>query len=350
MYTLPISEDFETKEILKAAIYANSNLSELKATLNRLPNPIIILNAITMIEAKESSEIENILTTFDELYKELTLKDTKFINAKEVLNYRKSIIEGCRSVKENGFISVNMISGIHQIIEPEKGSIRKTAGTVIMNSRTREVVHIPPQSENEIREYLANLEKYINNHQDGIDSLIRMAIIHLQFEMIHPFYDGNGRVGRVLNLMYLYLTKKLEVPVLYLSRYIIRHKDIYYQLLKESGDSTEGIKKFILFMLEAVTVTSVETLNFIESILKSQDEIAAMIKLKAPKLYSKELIDSLFYEFTTKNEHFAKSLEVSRNTAMTYLKTLERIGVLRSEKIGKEVIYKNTRLFDLVEK
>lgn len=350
MYKLPIDIDIETKEILKSAIIANANLAQLRATLNRLPNPRIILNAITLIEAKESSEIENIITTFDDLYKELTLKDTMYPSAKEVLNYRKSIIEGCRLVESSGFISTNMIAQIHHIIEPERGSIRKTLGTVIMNSKTKEIIHTPPQTEKEVRDYLANLEEYINNHEDDIDPLIRMAVIHMQFEMIHPFYDGNGRVGRVLNLMYLFLTKKLEVPILYLSRYIINNKEVYYELLKEAGQSTKAVRKFILFMLDAVNVTSVETMNFVEEILESFDVTTDLIKKKLPKIYSRELVEAIYYEFYTKNEYFAKELNISRNTATTYLKALEKIGILGSEKIGIEVIYKNLRLFELTGK
>lgn len=350
MYKLPIDIDIETKEILKSAIIANANLAQLRATLNRLPNPRIILNAITLIEAKESSEIENIITTFDDLYKELTLKDTMYPSAKEVLNYRKSIIEGCRLVESSGFISTNMIAQIHHIIEPERGSIRKTLGTAIMNSKTKEIIHTPPQTEKEVRDYLANLEEYINHHEDDIDPLIRMAVIHMQFEMIHPFYDGNGRVGRVLNLMYLFLTKKLEVPILYLSRYIINNKEVYYDLLKEAGESTEAVTKFILFMLDAVNVTSVETMQFVEEVLKSFEVTTDLIKKELPKIYSRELVEAIYYEFYTKNEYFAKELSVSRNTATTYLKSLEKIGILKSEKIGIEVIYKNLRLFELTGK
>jgi Fic family protein len=350
MYKLPLKIDIETKEVLKSAIRANSCLAELRATLNQLPNPRIILNAITLIEAKESSEIENIITTFDDLYKELTLKDTMYPSAKEVLNYRKSIIEGCRLVGSSGFISTNIITQIHHMIEPERGSIRKTTGTVIMNSRTKEVVHTPPQTENETRDYLANLEEYINDHTDDIDPLIKMAIIHMQFEMIHPFYDGNGRVGRVLNLMYLFLTKKLEVPVLYLSRYIINNKGLYYELLKKAGENQETAIEFILFILDAVTVTSTETMNFVKEILESFEVTSAMIKLHLPKIYSRELVEAIYYEFYTKNQYFANELSVSRNTATTYLKSLEEVGILKSEKIGKEVIYKNLRLFELTKR
>jgi Fic family protein len=347
---LPLKIDIESKEILKSAIRANSCLAELRATLNRLPNPRIILNAITLIEAKESSEIENIITTYDDLYKELTLKDTMYPNAKEVLNYRRSIIEGCRLVYSSGFISTNIITQIHHIIEPERGSVRKTTGTVIMNSRTKEVIHTPPQTEMEIRDYLANLEEYINDHTDDIDPLIKMAVIHLQFEMIHPFYDGNGRVGRVLNLMYLFLTKKLEVPVLYLSRYIINNKDQYYELLKEAGEFPDTVTKFILFILDAVTTTSTETMNFVEEILVSFEETSDLIKQHLPKIYSKELVEAIYYEFYTKNEYFANELNISRNTATKYLKSLEEVGILKSEKIGKEVIYKNLKLFKLAGK
>lgn len=346
MYKLPIKTDLETKGILKKALIANAQLAELRGTLKQLPNPRIILNAITMREAKESSGIENILTTYDDLYKEMSIGNSGNPNAKEVLNYRTAISDACSMVREKGFISTNMLIGVHGIIEPQRRGIRKIEGTVIKNTSTNEVVHTPPQKEGEILEYMSNLEHYINDSSDSVDPLIRMGLIYLQFEMIHPFYDGNGRIGRVLNLMYLNLAGKLEAPILYLSKYIIDNKKEYYTLLRNANKSEDAIPKFIEYMLAAVHVMSGETMLLIENLLESMALTRETIKKQAPRIYSRELVDSIFYEFYTKNEFIQKEMGVSRNSATKYLKQLEAIGVLKSEQIGREVIYKNVRLFE----
>ena len=189
MHKLPIEYNYDDIDILKALNKANSKLGELNGIINTIPNPNIILNAVILGEAKESSEIENIVTTFDEVFKEITLKNQNSAS-KEVVNYRHAILYGFSQVKNNGFISSKIIEEIHHIIEPNVGDIRKIPGTVIMNTKTKEILHNPPQSENEIRDYLSNLENYINyNELEETDPLIKMSMIHYQFESIHPFYD-----------------------------------------------------------------------------------------------------------------------------------------------------------------
>ena len=252
MYKLPIeSLDLNRIDIFEQLVNATESLGILKGTLNKLPNPNIILNVITLKEAKESSEIENIITTYDELYKEMILKDKSNPNAKEVLNYRSAINLGNRLVQEKNMITTNMINEIHHLIEPNKGDIRKQKGTVIMNTKTGEILHTPPQTYEEIMEYLKNLEEFINL-ENKVNPLIKMALIHLQFEMIHPYYNGNGRTGRVLNLMYLKLSDKLDIPILYLSKYIIENRNEYYNLLNRAGKSEENILEFIIYMLKAI--------------------------------------------------------------------------------------------------
>ena len=349
MYKLPIeSLDLNRIDIFEQLVNATESLGILKGTLNKLPNPNIILNVITLKEAKESSEIENIITTYDELYKEMILKDKSNPNAKEVLNYRSAINLGNRLVQEKNMITTNMINEIHHLIEPNKGDIRRQGGTVIMNTKTGEILHIPPQNYEEIIEYLKNLEEFINL-EDKINPLIKMALIHLQFEMIHPYYDGNGRTGRVLNLMYLKLSDKLDIPILYLSKYIIENRNEYYNLLNRAGKSEENILEFIIYMLKAIEKTSKYTLTLIDNIIEAMENTKKTLKEKLPKIYSKDLLELLFFEFYTKNEYIRNKLDISRQTATTYLKQLEKVGILSSEKIGKEIIYKNISLFKIAE-
>ena len=293
----------------------------LKGTLNKLPNPNIILNVITLKEAKESSEIENIITTYDELYKEMILKDKSNPNAKEVLNYRSAINLGNRLVQEKNMITTNMINEIHHLIEPNKGDIRKQKGTVIMNTKTGEILHTPPQTYEEIMEYLKNLEEFINL-ENKVNPLIKMALIHLQFEMIHPYYDGNGRTGRVLNLMYLKLSDKLDIPILYLSKYIIENRNEYYNLLNRAGKSEENILEFIIYMLKAIEKTSKYTLTLIDNIIEAMENTKKTLKEKLPKIYSKDLLELLFFEFYTKNEY------IRNNYRYTFVDTITDAGAV----------------------
>lgn len=347
MIKLPLDFDIETKKVLIQLNKANNKIGELKGITSTLENPKILLNVITLSEAKDSSEIENIVTTYDELYKEIAEYSIN-PSSKEVLNYRSSINKGFEILKTKGSISVNTIIDVHKIIEPNSGDIRKLPGTEIINSKSREIVHTPPQSYDEIMLYLSNLEKYINSDDESYDPLIKMAIIHYQFETIHPFYDGNGRTGRLINILYLVMTKKIDLPILYLSKYIIKNKKEYYDLLRKCNKDIHKIEDFIIYMLKGIEETSEFTINFIKKINESYESTCAEIKQKLPKIYSKELIDSIYYEFYTKNIYFQQQLEISRATATKYLKLLVKEGFLIEEKIGKEMIYKNKALFDLI--
>ncbi len=349
MIKLPLKNNLlQDEEIIKELIKANSKIGELNGVIQMLPNPNVILNAIILGEAKESSEIENIVTTYDELYKELILKENHEA-AKEVVNYKTAILHGIELVESNAFISTNTLNAVHRIVEPLKGDIRKLPGTVVKNTKTGEIVHTPPQSEEEIRDHLTNLELYLNNDIDNLDDLIKMSIIHYQFESIHPYYDGNGRTGRILNVLYLVMKKRLKYPVLFLSKYINNHKREYYELLQKSQQNTKNISEFIKYMLRGISWTSDFTISFITQFLNSMNKTDALLKERLPKIYSQELVVYLYYDFYTKNEYFRKSLNISRVTATTYLKALESNGFLVSEKKGKEVIYKNVALFDLIK-
>lgn len=349
MRILPFDYNYDDIEILKALNKANGKLGELNGIIKTIPNPYIVLNAVILGEAKESSEIENIVTTFDEVFKEIALKNQNAAS-KEVVNYRQAVLFGFNKVKENGFISSKIIEDIHHIIEPSVGGIRKIPGTVIMNTKTKEVLHTPPQSENEIRYFLSNLEKYMNYDEfEDTDPLIKMAMIHYQFESIHPFHDGNGRTGRILNVLYLVLQNKLSLPILYLSKYINSTKDEYYRCLHDMRMNDKYIKDYLLYMIKGVECTSDFTLAFISKFRAAMENCKTMLKEKNPKLYSKKLVNYLFFDFYTKNEYLRNELSISRNTASKYLSELENIGILTSEQVGKEKIYKNNYLYELIK-
>jgi len=348
MNKLPIDFDFETKKVLIQLNLANNKIGELKGITSTLENPQILLNAITLAEAKDSSEIENIVTTYDELYKDIVGSAIK-ASSKEVLKYRSSINKGYENLTKNGFISINNIIDIHKIIEPSKGDLRKVPGTMIINTFSGETVHTPPQSFDEIMLYLSNLEKYINTDLDSYDPLVKMAIIHYQFETIHPFYDGNGRTGRLLNTLYLVMKNKLDLPILYLSKYIIKNKEEYYDLLRECNKDYQKIEDFIVYILKAVEETSIFTINMIKEINRNYQNTCKIMNEKLPKIYSKQIVDAIYFEFYTKNIYFMQYLNISRSTATKYLKLLVKEGFLIEEKIGKQVIYKNTALFNLVD-
>jgi len=350
MNKLPFNLDLENKEILKRLNIANNKLGELNGIIKTMPNPNVLLNAVTLGEAKESSEIENIVTTFDEIYREIALKENN-LSSREVVNYRQAILHGYKLVKDNGFISSNMLINIHHIIEPEVGGIRKIPGTVIKNTSTGEELHTPPQNEEEIREYLSNLEQYINNSEiDDFDPIVKMSLIHYQFESIHPFHDGNGRTGRMLNILYLILQNKLELPILYLSKYINSTKEQYYKLLHDIRMDEKNLCDYLLYMIQGVEWTSEFTINFIKEFNVAIDSASSTIQNKLPNIYSKELVEYLFYDFYTRNEYLCANLHITRNTASKYLKLLCNDGILIEEKVGKNKIYKNAYLYSLIDK
>ena len=348
MNKLPINIDLNTINILKQLNNSNNKIGELKGMVSLLPNPNLVLNLISISESKDSSAIENIITTYDEIYKELISNDNIGSKSKEVLNYKKAIEHGTLLVNNNGFISTNTIINVQKIIEPTKEGIRKLPGTVILNDITGKVVHIPPQKENEIRDMMANLESYINENDD-YDPLIQMALIHYQFESIHPFYDGNGRTGRILNILYLVLKEKINEPILYLSKYIVENKETYYKLLRLCNEDIKYINDFVLYMLKGVEETSIYTINLINRINEKIELTKKLMQKTLPTIYKYEIVEHIFSHMYTKNEFFRKSLDISRATATKYLKLLVEEGFLITERVGKEVIYKNVQLFNLIK-
>jgi Fic family protein len=345
---LPPKVELETKKVLKQLARANRALAELKGYADTIPNKNILINAVMINESKDSSEIENIITTHDDLYKAISAASGASPEAKEVVNYRTAMWQGYSIVKKSKLLTTNTIIEIQGMIENNRAGIRRLPGTVLRNESTGEIVYTPPEGGDEIKRLLNNLEKYINKDNDDIDPLIKLAVIHYQFESIHPFYDGNGRTGRIINILYLVLKELLDSPILYLSGYIIRNKADYYRLLQEIRieDSWE---EWIVYILTGIEEMSEETLKLVKKIRAEVEKMSLEIKEKLPKIYSKELINLLFFEFYTKIVYIEGGLGVTRKTAASYLAALEKEGFLVSEKIGKERIYKNKRLADLIE-
>jgi Fic family protein len=341
---LPIDREFETKAILKKSISANSALAKLGGVAKIIPKQSILINSLVLQEAKDSSEIENIVTTHDELYRaEVDTAQSK--ETKEVQNYREALLKGFAEVKEHELLLKKHIIEIQKELEQNHAGVRRQAGTDLKNTKTGEVVFKPPQSYSVIEGLLSNLEKYINEPND-IDPLINMAIIHYQFETIHPFYDGNGRTGRIINVLYLILNKLLDIPILYLSRYIIKHKADYYRLLQEVRTDDKW-EEWIGFMLDGVEQTALDTITLINAIKDLMDEYKTLLKEKLPKIYSKDLLEVLFQHPYTKIEFLVDQLGISRQTASKYLNELEKIGILNSMMIGRNKYFINVKLYNL---
>ena len=350
MKLLPFNDyDLKTPRILEELNEASRSLAELKGFANSIPNQHILINAITISEAKDSSEIENIVTTHDSIYKVLTESGYKDESAKEVVDYRSAIWCGYEIIKEKEFISTNVLVELQSMIEHNNAGIRKTPGTSLVNSKTGKVIYTSPQEEKEIRNLLKNLENYINDNDDKVDSLIKMALIHYQFESIHPFYDGNGRTGRILNVLYLVLNNLLDSPILYLSNFINKNKGQYYELFTEFREN-DNYEDWIIYILKGIEETSKNTIELIKQIQKEMESYKEEFMNKLPKIYSDELLDSLFYEVYTRINYIEDRCGVTRQTAASYLNSLVDAGLLEFEKIGRESIYKNTRLTNLLSK
>ena len=345
---LPIDIDIETKVILKKSILANKALAKLNGVAKIIPNQAILINSLILQEAKDSSEIENIITTHDELYQS-SLDISNISHAtKEVHSYSRALLKGFDLVKDNSLLLTRHIVDIQQELEGNVAGIRKQSGTVLKNQATGEVIHTPPQEESTIRKLLDNLEQYINTN-DGIDPLIKMAIIHYQFETIHPFYDGNGRTGRIINILYLVLNELLDLPILYLSSYIIKHKADYYRLLQEVR--TKGSwEEWIIYMLEGIEQTATKQVQLINDIKELMDNTKQKLKSELPKIYSKDLLEVLFIHPYTKIDMLVDNLDLHRETAGKHLKDIEKTGILKAVKLGRNVFYVNVKLFELLQK
>lgn len=345
---LPVHFDLETKQVLRRLPAAHAAMAELKVLAETLPDPNILINTLGLQEAKDSSAVENIITTHDELYKsELFFEDYKSLSAKEVQNYIAASKTGYHLLMQSGMLTNRTILQIQEILEANKAGYRKLPGTKIKNTSTGEIIYEPPQDPDTIIALMSNLEQFINdNEMCDYDPLIKMAIIHYQFESIHPFYDGNGRTGRIINLLYLILQNLQTLPILYLSNFIINNKARYYHLLHHVHNQ-ETWEAWIVFMITCVETTARETIEKIKEIKKLMLQTKLQIRNNY-KFYSPELIHNLFKHPYTKIEFVVHDLGVTRLTAATYLNKLAADKILVKQKLGTGNYYINQPLFDLL--
>jgi Fic family protein len=342
---LPPAVELETKAVLKQAIASNRVLAELKGLAGQIPNQGLLINGIVLQEARLSSEIENIVTTSDELFRAAADLDNKTDpHTKEVLRYREALWAGFHMLKQRP-LSTNLFIEIVGIIKQLEMDIRKIPGTALKNP-FGEIIYTPPEGEAVIREKLANLEQFIHA-QDDLDPLVRLAVMHYQFEAIHPFSDGNGRTGRIANILYLVEQGLLDIPVLFLSHYILRNKADYYGGLRgvtEDGDW----ESWVLFMLRAVESTARQTFDRITRILDLMEEVRTEVQEKAPRIYSKDLVEVMFRQPYCKIRSLEDAGIAKRQTASDYLHVLADLKILRPVKIGREVYFINDRLFKVL--
>ncbi len=344
---LPPAADVESRPILKACIEARVALAQLKVAGDLIPNQTVLINTIPILEAQASSAIENVVTTTDRLFRFADrAADARADPAtKEALRYRTALHEGFRRLAERPITTATAIR-ICRTIRGVETDIRSTPGTALANEATGEVIYTPPENQSRLRDLLANWERYLHEHEET-DPLIRMAVAHYQFEAIHPFTDGNGRTGRVLNLLFLVEKDLLKLPILYLSGYIIRRKADYYRLLLNV--TTEAAwEEWVLFMLSAVLETARWTTAKIAAIRDLLDQTAETVRREAPKVYSRELAELIFVQPYCRINNLVEAKIAQRQSASVYLKKLAAIGVLEERKIGREKLFINPAFLKLL--
>lgn len=348
--TLPLEslEQWETRAVLKKAAEAHRYLAELKGVAATIPNEEILINTLTLQEARHSSEIENIITTQDDLYRAVVADDASVSpETKEVQDYATALRAGFRSVRKSRLIRLHDVLVIQETLEKNRAGLRKLPGTTLKNQATGEVVYEPPQSAQDIEALMTNLVAYMNDDElCDADPLVKMAIIHHQFESIHPFYDGNGRTGRIINMLYLVAKDLLDLPVLYLSRYLIQTKAGYYQELQAVRD-TGNWEPWLIYMLEGISQTARQTIELIGQIRELMQHTKHRMRSECPKIYRQELLNNLFNHPYTKIEFVMEDLAVSRITATKYLDELVSIGLLDKIKVGRSNFYINSPLMAL---
>lgn len=348
LYLLPPSNNIETLEVLRKLALAHRHLAELKGISESIPNQGILINTLVLQEAKDSSAIENIITTHDDLFRnEISNGKTVKPAVKEVSRYNQALKVGFDRILPDRLLKLNDIVAIQNILEGNQAGFRTQPGTELRNDLTGEIVYVPPQHPDEIKRLMGNLETYINDVSvHDVDVLVKMAIIHHRFETIHPFYDGNGRTGRIINVLYLVAQSLLDIPVLYMSRYIVRTKDRYYSLLQSTRD-TDDWEPWILYMLEGVAETSKQTVELIRDIKVALMDYKHRIRADF-KFYSQDLINHLFYHPYTKIDFLKDAMSISRITATKYLETLTEAGFLNKRKIGRTNYYVNIALMRIL--
>ena len=346
---LPPKADIETKIILKKIIVASRALSELKGAIKNLPNPMLFIDTINLQEAQASSAIENIITTQDELF-QATITDKKIENpyTKEVIHYKDALWYGVQQIKKKPILTTNLFITIMQIVKKNASGIRNISGTQLKNPATGKVVYTPPEGEKIIRDKLKALELFINI-DDETDPLVKLALIHYQFEAIHPFFDGNGRTGRIILLLYLQCCGLMDMPALYLSNYIMKHRDDYYIKLRNVTEKNDW-QSWILYILDMIETTAEAGKQRIVKIEKLMHNMTKDIQKKLPKVYSRELVEELFRLPYTKRNHIVSAGVGNVKTAGNYLINLEEQGFLKSMVVGKEKLYLNFKLMEILKK
>ena len=351
--TLPLVHDLETRATLRQATKTSRALAELKGLASTIPNEQILISTLTLQEPKESSEVENIVTTQDDLYQaDLQLPHHLVsIATKEVLNYREAIQYGFNLIKEDKILSTNKIKAIQQVLVDNGAGFRSVPGTHLKDQHGH-VVYTPPQDAAKIEHLMKNLEAFINDDSlADCDPLIKMAIIHHQFESIHPFFDGNGRTGRIINILYLVINELLDLPILYLSRYITRNKTDYYRLIQsirdQAPDNHREWEAWVLFILTGIEETAHETIRLVEGIARLMQEFKTRLKPIFGKQYRHELLNNLFFHPYTKIDFLSRDLSIQRKTATKYLDRIVEEGLLSKTKIWRENYYINTPLVEL---
>ena len=337
---------FETVPIFRQLIEANRKLAELKGVVASIPNQNILINTLTLQEARDSSAIENIVTTQDDLYREDEPGEATSTAVKEVLRYRQALRAGFIKVQTSGLLTLNSILDIQQQLECNQAGLRKLPGTALRDGAGR-LVYEPPQDANEVARLMGELEHFIHDEPPfAADPLVKMALIHHQFESIHPFYDGNGRTGRIINVLYLVKERLLDIPVLYLSRHIVRTKPDYYRLLQTVRDD-DAWEDWVLYMLEAVAITAGQAINTVQAIKTLLHNTKQRVR-RDYKFYSQDLINNLFNHPYTRVEFLQRELGIARATATKYLDQLATDGVLDKIRVGRNNYYVNRPLFALL--
>jgi Fic family protein len=348
---LPPKADLETQRVLKSTTRASRALAELKGRTHSIPNPTILLNTLALQEAKLSSEIENIFTTNDELYRGLSANGNGTDlspHAKEVLHYRDALWHGMNVIRDRPFLSTNLAIEIVNIIKQNKAGVRNLPGTKLQNPTTKEIIYTPPEGEDLLRQKLANLERFSNDDSSDLDPLVRVGVSHYQFEAIHPFFDGNGRTGRILIILQLIMNGLLDIPILFLSRFIIEHKTQYYRSLRAITERSEW-EAWLLYMLEAIETTAHGTTHKINAIRDLLADTLEKAKRDLPKsVFSKELIELIFEQPYCKIRFVEEAGIAKRLTATKYLRALEKAGFVVPTKKGTELIFINHRLWRLL--
>lgn len=349
MQQLPLQYNFFEPTIIKKLIKAHKALAELNWLCHKIPNQKILINSLLLQEAKDSSEIENIITTHDELYKAQMDKSFSSPQSKEVENYKEALLYGFGKVQSEKLLLNNDIIAIQALLEKNDAWFRTQMGTKLMNDQTWETVYTPPQSISEIQDLMTNLEWYINDNNDDLDPLIKMAVIHHQFESIHPFYDGNGRTGRIINILYLIKNDLLTMPILYLSKYIIKHKAEYYKHLQQVRDQNTW-NEWVLYMLDAVEKTAIDTMQMIQAIWDLMGKTKKSLKTDLPKIYSKDLLEIIFSHPYTKIDFLVEWMGMSRQRASRYLQELVDHKYMTVIQIKNSKYFIHNDLFALLKK